>query len=110
MSSFNGMLGVTPMESGFQFAVWAPNASAVSLIGEFNNWDEQACPMESAEGGLWWCHSEAAQNGQEYKFAITTADGTVLQKNVNIHIGPLRTPQGTPPRCAVGGTDGGHIC
>ncbi|AXR05083.1 alpha-amylase family glycosyl hydrolase [Salinimonas sediminis] len=81
MSSFNGMLGVTPMESGFQFAVWAPNASAVSLIGEFNNWDEQACPMESAEGGLWWCHSEAAQNGQEYKFAITTADGTVLQKN-----------------------------
>ena len=46
-------LGAHPMtvdgEEGVYFAVWAPNAAAVSIVGDFNEWDENATPMERLE-------------------------------------------------------------
>lgn len=81
MSSYNNNLGVTPLDKGFQFAVWAPNATAVHLIGDFNQWDESSMPMSSADGGVWWCECADAENGQGYKFLITTADEQKLSKN-----------------------------
>ena len=36
-----------------RFLVWAPNAQAVSLVGDFNGWDRSATPMERVEGGVW---------------------------------------------------------
>ena len=45
-------LGAHPVKQGKKegvyFAVWAPNAQAVSVIGEFNDWNEQAAPMKKA--------------------------------------------------------------
>ena len=38
---------------GYLFRVWAPNAPKVTLIGDFNNWDLNATPMEKVEGGIW---------------------------------------------------------
>lgn len=41
--------------SGVRFCVWAPRAKSVSLIGDFNNWDESKTKMELIEeSGIWW--------------------------------------------------------
>lgn len=79
MSAFDGRLGVTPLENGYQFSVWAPNAKAVALTGTFNDWEDQS--MEPAEGGMWWCINKAARNGHEYKFVIEDSQGNKLSKN-----------------------------
>ncbi len=64
-----------PALSAHRFLVWAPNARAVSLVGDFNNWDWSASPMEKVEGGVWAIFVEGLQDGQRYKYCITGADG-----------------------------------
>lgn len=63
-------LGATATETGVVFGVWAPHADAVSVIGEFNDWDEKRNPCERRDDGTWWCHVEEAQPGQGYKYRI----------------------------------------
>ena len=41
------------MASGTRFAVWAPNAIIVSVVGNFNNWDARRTPMRARTGGVW---------------------------------------------------------
>ncbi len=66
---------------GYRFAVWAPNALAVSLVGNFNNWDTQHSPLQSIEStGVWVCVSNAMQAGDIYKYAIKTQSGEVVYK------------------------------
>ena len=68
---------------GVQFAVWAPNARAVSVIGSFNGWDPQVHPMQSVREGIWELFIPATPDpegggtvcaslatGQEYKYSI----------------------------------------
>ena len=67
---------------GVYFAVWAPNAKGVSVIGEFNDWEEDADPMTKVgEIGVFECFVPDAQVGQLYKFYITTQDGEGLYKS-----------------------------
>ncbi|MDA8315319.1 MAG: 1,4-alpha-glucan branching enzyme, partial [Actinomycetota bacterium] len=68
-------------EGGVHFAVWAPSARAVSVVGDWNWWRSDADPL-SARGssGIWEGVARHARRGQVYKFAITTAEGTVLEK------------------------------
>jgi 1,4-alpha-glucan branching enzyme len=75
-------LGAHPLpEGGTRFAVWAPNASAVAVIGDFNSWDGAANPLgPRGVSGLWEGSVASAQVGQVYKYAITTSTGEVLQK------------------------------
>ena len=40
-------------EAGVRFAVWAPNAKAVSVVGDFNDWDSRRHPMRLRSGGIW---------------------------------------------------------
>ena len=40
-------------EPGYVFRVWAPNAPKVTVIGDFNGWDDGANPMAALEGGVW---------------------------------------------------------
>lgn len=58
--------------SGVNFAVWAPNALAVSVIGDFNNWNRGANPMYRRHNdlGVWECFIPGLQVGTVYKYAI----------------------------------------
>ena len=68
-------------EEGVYFAVWAPNARAVSVIGDFNNWDEQADPMVKAGPiGVYETFVPGAKIGQLYKFYIVGMHGEQLYK------------------------------
>ena len=57
---------------GVQFAVWAPNAESVSLIGDFNAWDKTACPLAPREdgSGIWEGFESGLTAGQRYKYRI----------------------------------------
>ena len=63
------------------FSVWAPNAKAVSVIGDFNNWDARRSPMRRlGESGIWELFLPAAAEGDKYKFHVTQCDGRVVDK------------------------------
>ena len=78
-------LGAHPTEEkgkkGVYFAVWAPNAAKVSVIGSFNNWQEDANEMERLEPmGVYETFIPEAAEGDMYKFYIETRDGRRLYK------------------------------
>ena len=61
---------------GTDFAVWAPNASAVSVIGDFNNWAPEAHPMQRrGQGGIWERFIPGVEQGARYQYAITPRGG-----------------------------------
>jgi 1,4-alpha-glucan branching enzyme len=61
--------------SGVRFAVFAPNASSVSLIGEFNYWNDKRLPMQKTEFGYWVLFVPGLSAGITYKYAIRDANG-----------------------------------
>jgi 1,4-alpha-glucan branching enzyme len=65
--------------SGVHFAVWAPNARTVSVVGDFNDWDGARHPMRRrADIGAWEIFVPDIGAWRAYKFRIVAADGTVL--------------------------------
>jgi len=78
-------MGARPMRidgvDGVHFAVWAPNASRVSVIGWFNRWDGRHHPMQSlGSSGLWELFIPALKAGDLYKFEIKGPNGHLAQK------------------------------
>ena len=78
-------LGAHPItykgKSGIYFAVWAPHAASVSVVGDFNRWDPEANPMKALEtSGIYECFVPELGTGELYKYAITTTAGKVLFK------------------------------
>jgi 1,4-alpha-glucan branching enzyme len=72
--------------SGVRFAVWAPNARHVSVVGDFNAWDARRHPMRSRGGsGVWELFVPHAACGDRYKFQITAAGGQVLPLKCDPH-------------------------
>ena len=68
-------------KKGVYFAVWAPNAATVSVIGEFNGWREEANPMTRLEpSSIYEGFVVGAKVGMLYKFFIKTKDGRGLYK------------------------------
>ncbi len=64
---------------GMHFAVWAPNAQVVSVVGDWNGWDVKRHPMRKrADVGVWEIFLPDVTSGQAYKFAIIGPDGTRL--------------------------------
>ncbi|MDR2487131.1 MAG: 1,4-alpha-glucan branching protein GlgB [Clostridiales Family XIII bacterium] len=61
------------------FALWAPNARCVSVVGDWNGWDPEAEPM-GRHRGIWVCFCAGAQAGDLYKFCVTGEDGQVRWK------------------------------
>lgn len=66
---------------GVGFAVWAPNARRVAVIGEFNGWNPDAHLMERLDGGIWQCFVAGARVGQTYKYhLVSEVDGYWVEK------------------------------
>src|SRR3989337_2585788 len=60
---------------GTQFAVWAPNAAQVAVIGDFNHWDPRANPMRGGDAGIWSVKVPEAKQGSLYKFQVVSKHG-----------------------------------
>ncbi|MDO4327294.1 MAG: 1,4-alpha-glucan branching protein GlgB [bacterium] len=69
-------------KKGMYFAVWAPHASAASVVGDFNGWDPDANPMRLlGSSGIYEVFIPELTTGVLYKFAITTKYGKILYKS-----------------------------
>ncbi|MCB1082136.1 MAG: 1,4-alpha-glucan branching protein GlgB, partial [Chlamydiia bacterium] len=67
--------------AGVKFSVWAPHAEGVSLVGDFNGWDDRKHPMRLLDkGGIWELFVPGLQEGEKYKFALFLKGGGVRLK------------------------------
>jgi len=67
--------------AGVHFAVWAPNADRVSVIGDFNRWDGRAHPMRKlVPSGIWEIFIPDLPEGACYKYEVRTPPGHLLEK------------------------------
>lgn len=77
-------LGAHPCQdkgiSGYVFRVWAPEAEAVSVIGDFTGWFDNPLAMTKTEGGIWQIFAPA-QEGQIYKYLVKRKGGQVIEKS-----------------------------
>ncbi len=74
-------LGAHVVAGATRFAVWAPNARAVSVIGDWNGWRAGADPLHARESsGIWEVTIPNVGQGTRYKFAITAPDGRTFDK------------------------------
>lgn len=68
-------------QKGVYFAVWAPHAQAVSVVGEFNEWDTEANLMKREEPlGIYTCFIPGVKKNQMYKYCIETYSGEQIFK------------------------------
>ena len=67
-----------PNSAGTRFVVWAPNASFVSVVGDFNEWDRTKAPMSQRadSSGVWECFVPEARHGQRYKYLLSWPGGS----------------------------------
>jgi 1,4-alpha-glucan branching enzyme len=93
-------LGAHPLikdgQPGVAFAVWAPAAKRVSVIGEFNGWDGRLYPMRTiGSSGIWELFVPDIGPGSLYKFEIKTADG-----HLRVKTDPFAFAMEAPPKDA----------
>ncbi len=72
-------MGAIVHDGGVAFRVWAPHAEAVFVTGSFNDWSEDAAPMQAEEAGIWYLDLAGAGAGDAYRFLIH-AGGAVLSR------------------------------
>ncbi|HEY0602610.1 MAG TPA: 1,4-alpha-glucan branching protein GlgB [Herpetosiphonaceae bacterium] len=66
--------------AGVEFAVWAPNAQRVSVLGDWNWWDGRVHPMQPRDSGIWELFIPGLTEGTAYKYEIRTHSGQLLEK------------------------------
>ncbi|MGP3968669.1 1,4-alpha-glucan branching protein GlgB [Streptomyces sp. 6N223] len=88
-------LGAHPCAKGTRFTVWAPNARAVGVAGDFNAWDPAAHPMRRRPPGVWEAFVPGVAPGALYKFAVRHADGGLA-----LHADPMARRTECPPATA----------
>lgn len=68
-------------KNGMYFAVWAPHAEQIGVVGDFNSWDPEANAMKPlVDSGIWEAFVPGIAAGELYKYAITTKSGKILFK------------------------------
>ena len=83
-------------DGGVRFSVWAPAASRLAVIGDWNGWDEGADPMERVpDSPFWTCWTPHARLGHRYKLAVTDHLGRTVQ-----HADPMAFRTQTAPDTA----------
>ncbi len=81
---------------GTAFAVWAPSARAISVVGDFNSWDGRLNAMRSlGSSGIWEVFLPGVEPGQRYKFEILTAD-----RELTLKADPYAFQAEAPPKTA----------
>ncbi len=65
--------GVSVLDDGCRFSVWAPHADEVYVVGSFNEWNPEAHPMAKSGDGIWSVVIPEAKPGDEYRYRILTA-------------------------------------
>jgi 1,4-alpha-glucan branching enzyme len=81
-------------EEGTHFAVWAPNAASVAVMGDWNGWDRESLPLRrTGSSGIWEGFCPGVRQGATYKYAILAPDGQMLEK-----ADPYAIHAETPPR------------
>ncbi|CAN5211134.1 1,4-alpha-glucan branching protein GlgB [soil metagenome] len=98
------VLGAHPGPDGTDFAVWAPNALEVQVVGDFNNWDGSRLPLHQIGSGVWHGASPEAGQWSTYKFRIRGADGVWRDK-----ADPLAFHAQTPPETASRVFESSHL-
>ena len=89
-------LGAHPVEGGTHFAVWAPNARSVHVIGDWNGWDKTSQPMaRRGSSGIWETFLEKVKPGCKYKFHVEGPTGARVDKT-----DPMAVHFETPPKTA----------
>ncbi len=69
-------MGPIVLDEGVAFRVWAPNATQVSVIGDFNDWKPNSHPLQREESGCWFAIVENAKPGDQYKYEISNGHNT----------------------------------
>src|SRR5690606_9552600 len=78
------VLGAHEVEGGVRFAVWAPNASAVSVVGDFSYWSPEGYPMTPhGSSGIWQAFVPGIGEGTAYKYDIRDRDGNRLPQKAD---------------------------
>ncbi len=87
---------------GVRFAVWAPNARRVSVIGAFNRWDGRRHPMRLRHtAGVWEIFIPHVEVGDLYKFELVSADGTLLPSKADPYARATELRPSTASRVAA---------
>ena len=83
-------------QQGVNFALWAPNAQSIQVVGDFNQWDGRAHPMrKQIPSGVWELFVPNVQTGMNYKYRVRSLDGRVIDK-----ADPFAFYSEVPPRTA----------
>jgi 1,4-alpha-glucan branching enzyme len=90
------VLGAHPRPEGTHFSLWAPNADAVCVVGDFNAWNIGQHPLSPATAGVWTGFARGAKPGQLYKFAIRPRGKMEFMLKAD----PFGTRQELPPETA----------
>ncbi|MFU8859241.1 MAG: alpha-amylase family glycosyl hydrolase [Cyclonatronaceae bacterium] len=72
---------MTPLYKGYCFAVWAPHADEVAVLGSFNGWDRTTHRMERKKDGTWVVDIPEAEPGDEYKYLIVNSGKEYLRND-----------------------------
>ncbi|MBC9247597.1 1,4-alpha-glucan branching protein GlgB [Paracoccus sp. 11-3] len=80
--------------AGTHFAVWAPNAARVSVLGDFNQWDGRRNPMRRVGNtGVWEIFMPGLGDGTSYKYEIAGQNGAILEKADPVGFGSQHPPE-----------------
>jgi 1,4-alpha-glucan branching enzyme len=83
-------------QQGVNFALWAPNAQSIQVVGDFNHWDGRAHTMrKQIPSGVWELFVPNVQTGMNYKYRVRSLDGRVIDK-----ADPFAFYSEVPPRTA----------
>ena len=95
--------------AGTSFAVWAPNARRVSVVGDFNDWDGRRHPMRFRyEVGVWEIFLPGVANGRLYKFELLGPSGNLLPLKADPYAYWCERPPATASIVATAGSEGWH--
>ena len=99
------VLGAQTRADGTRFAVWAPNAASVAVVGDFNGWQDRAHPLQPlGDSGLWSTFVPGVGEGAVYKYRLTDSAGRTLPlKSDPVAFGSQHPPENASVVRDIGG-------